>query len=121
MEVSQITTEGRIRTVLRAGVGTSFVLMFCGVVLIHATGERMPQTHRLSEYLQSVVHLSQLELPEVASTIAYTGILFLILTPFLRVFTALTAFIMERNWKFSAISFVVFVMLIGEIVYAVTK
>jgi uncharacterized membrane protein len=121
MEVSQITTEGRIRTVLRAGVGTSMALMFCGVVLLQLTGDRMLQTQRLNEYLQSVMHVSRLELPAIARTIAYTGILFLILTPLLRVFTALASFVIDRNWKFTAVSFIVFAMLIGEIVYAVTK
>ena len=53
-----------------------------------------------------------------ALTVVYVGLVLLMMMPFLRVFTAILGFLAEKDWKFSAVSLVVFLMLVGELVYS---
>jgi len=48
----------------------------------------------------------------------FAGLLLLMLTPFLRVLTALVGFAAERDRLFVAVSLVVFSLLLGELIYS---
>lgn len=48
----------------------------------------------------------------------YAGVILLIGTPFLRVLLAIVGFSMKRDWTFTIVSLVVFLMLLGELIYA---
>jgi len=52
-------------------------------------------------------------------TLMFSGLVFLMFTPILRVITAIFGFAMERDWRFVVVSLTVFLMLAGEIVYSV--
>lgn len=54
-------------------------------------------------------------------TTMFLGLVLLMLTPFLRVITALAGFAVEKDWKFVAVSLIVFLMLIGELVYSLYR
>ena len=47
------------------------------------------------------------------------GLVLLMLTPFLRVLTALAGFISEKDARFTAVSLVVLLMLVGELIYSI--
>jgi uncharacterized membrane protein len=49
-------------------------------------------------------------------TTMYLGLVLLMLTPFLRVLTAVAGFSAEKDWKFVGVAIIVFTMLIGELV-----
>ena len=46
----------------------------------------------------------------------YAGLVCLMLTPIVRVFTALIGFAAGKDWRFVAVSLVVFLMLLGEVI-----
>ncbi len=48
----------------------------------------------------------------------FAGLLFLMLTPFLRVLTAIGGFAAERDRTFVIVALVVFFMLLGELVFS---
>jgi uncharacterized membrane protein len=54
-------------------------------------------------------------------TTMFLGLVLLMLTPFLRVLTALVGFAAEKDWKFVIVSLVVLLMLIGELVYSLYR
>jgi uncharacterized membrane protein len=53
------------------------------------------------------------------ATLMFAGLVFLMLTPVLRVITAIFGFLMEHDWRFVFVSCVVLVLLAGEIVYSI--
>jgi uncharacterized membrane protein len=53
-----------------------------------------------------------------ATTIMFTGLVLLMLTPFLRVLTTLVLFWRERDWRFTALASAVLLMLAGQVVYS---
>lgn len=56
--------------------------------------------------------------PPTPLTFIHSGLLLLMLTPFLRVTATLLGFCFEKDWKFVSISFLVFSMLLVELVLA---
>ena len=52
------------------------------------------------------------------TTLMFAGLLLLMLTPFLRVFTAAVGFAAEKNRTFVLVALAVFVMLLGELVFS---
>lgn len=51
-------------------------------------------------------------------TLMFAGLLLLMLTPFLRVLTAAVGFAAEKDRAFMLVALVVFVMLLGELVFS---
>ena len=51
-------------------------------------------------------------------TLMFAGLLLLMLTPFLRVLTAAVGFAAEKDRTFMLVALVVFVMLLGELVFS---
>ncbi len=51
-------------------------------------------------------------------TLMFAGLVLLMFTPILRVITAVVGFVMEKNWTFVLVSSIVFIMLLGEIIYS---
>lgn len=49
----------------------------------------------------------------------FAGLVLLMFTPILRVVTAIVGFAVERDWKFVFVSLIVFILLIGEIIYSI--
>jgi len=50
--------------------------------------------------------------------VMFAGLLFLMLTPFLRVLTAVAGFAAERDRTFVIVGLVVFAMLLGELIFS---
>lgn len=55
---------------------------------------------------------------EFSEIVLQAGMILLIATPYLRVLSAIVGFSRERDRTFMAISMVVFLMLVGELMYA---
>jgi uncharacterized membrane protein len=52
-------------------------------------------------------------------TLMFAGLVLLMFTPILRVLTAVFGFTFEKDWRFVFVSSVVFLMLVGEIIYSI--
>ena len=102
--------------VLRLGVWGSALLIVLGLL----TSWVLPPESSASTEIPSISTV----LGEISSgsfggaTLMFAGLILLMLTPFLRVLIALTAFAAERDWKFAGISLVVFILLVGELVFS---
>ncbi|HEY4613435.1 MAG TPA: DUF1634 domain-containing protein, partial [Bacteroidota bacterium] len=53
-----------------------------------------------------------------AFTLLFAGLLVLMLTPFLRVLAALFAFLAEKDWRFAGVATLVFLILVGQLIYS---
>ena len=102
--------------VLRAGVLGSALTMCVGIftALLHphspAGGTGTPDLASLAARLVSGSFDS--------STVLLTGLVILMITPIVRVVTALAGFAAERDWRFVLVSAIVFILLAGEIIYS---
>lgn len=105
--------ERRIGAVLRVGIWGSSGLMILGLIgaATQSAGFQPPGANpSLKElFLHFFAH------PTDASTLMYAGLVCLMLTPILRVLTALFGFAAERDWKFVGVSLAIFLMLLGEV------
>jgi uncharacterized membrane protein len=102
--------------VLRAGVWTSAVLMGAGLLLAagRSFGDGVsPRSPSLTELFHNLA-VSPLD----PATLMFTGLVVLMLTPILRVMTAMTGFIAEKDRRFVAVAALVLLMLLGEVVYS---
>lgn len=103
--------------VLRLGVWISASLMIAGLILaviqpsVIVTTSGNPTLDDL--FVRFYVH------PFDAVTLLFAGLVVLMLTPVLRVLTAIIGFALEHDLRFVIVSSVVFVMLVGEIVYSI--
>jgi uncharacterized membrane protein len=110
------SAERWISASLRMGVWGSAGLMLLGLVLAwFSSGTlRLPtENPRPADVLHSLLAGS---LDPVV--LMFAGILFLMLTPFLRVLTAVVGFLSEKDWTFALVALVVFSMLIAELVHS---
>ncbi|MBI4428146.1 MAG: DUF1634 domain-containing protein [Ignavibacteriales bacterium] len=99
---------------LRLGVWFSAAFMVVGILLTYLeSGEMSKPPPTPSETFSSVFSR-----PVDSLTILVTGLLLLMFTPILRVFTAILGFLAEKDWRFTAVSLAVFLMLVGELVYS---
>lgn len=108
--------ERWIGRTLRVGVWGSAGLMILGLVLtwISATSPGLPaENPHPADVLRSLFSGS---LDPV--TLMFAGLLLLMLTPFLRVFTAAVGFAVDKDRTFVLVALVVFVMLLGELVFS---
>jgi uncharacterized membrane protein len=50
----------------------------------------------------------------------FAGLVLLMFTPILRIIAALFGFAIEKDWRFVLVSSIVFLMLVGEIIYSIS-
>ncbi len=105
-----------IGRVLRFGVWGSASLMIAGLIGAWFSGSALPIP---AENPATTVVLRNLFSGSVdPSTLIFAGLILLMLTPFLRVLTAAVGFAVERDRTFTIVSLVIFMMLVGELVYS---
>ena len=103
--------------VLRIGVWVSASLMIAGLLIATLS----PSTVVLLSSNPSLGSLAERMLSTTFDPVAlmFTGLVFLMFTPILRVITAVAGFAVEQDWRFVLVSSIVLLMLAGEIVYSV--
>ena len=102
--------------VLKLGVWISAILMAAGLfedAIDPSSVANSSATPSLSE-LGSRIFSRSFD----PSTLLFTGLVFLMCTPILRVITAIAGFSKERDWRFVLVSSIVLLLLGGEIVYS---
>ena len=103
--------------VLRIGVVVSAALMIAGLLIT----DFFPSTivaFSINPTLGSLV-IRILSGSFDPITLIFAGLVFLMLTPILRVITSVVGFGAERDWRFVFVSSVVLLLLTGEIVYSI--
>ena len=104
---------------LKAGVWLSGGVMLAGLVMYAFQSFAVPvppQNPTLSELIHNLLHGSF-----DPFTLMYVGLVLLMLTPILRVVTAIVGFAVERDRTFVFVSLTVFVLLICELIYSLYR
>ncbi|MCL4513227.1 MAG: DUF1634 domain-containing protein [Candidatus Eremiobacteraeota bacterium] len=104
--------------VLRIGVIASVAIMVLGMTLAFVEGNInvafMEKTYfkgDIHAFIQGWLHLKPFPIME-------TGILLLVLTPIMRVFTAMVLFaVEERDWLYTAVTFLVLTMTLSALIF----
>jgi len=114
--------ERWITRILRSGLVISASFMIIGLLLltIQSGPLTLPaENPSLGDLLGAFVNASTPhgQLSE-ALIFMYAGLVLLMFTPFLRVAATVVLFLLERDWKYTAIAMIVLLMLIGEVVFA---
>jgi uncharacterized membrane protein len=115
-DVAHHIVERWIGWALRIGVWGSATLMAVGLTLAWCSPGtlRLPSENpRPADVLHNLLSGS---LDPVM--LMFAGLLFLMLTPFLRVLTAAVGFAVEKDRTFVVVALVVFAMLLGELVFS---
>jgi uncharacterized membrane protein len=110
-------TERWTGRVLRIGVWVSASFMIAGL-LIAATCPSTIVAFSSNPTLGSLV-MRMLSGSFDPVTLMFSGLVFLMFTPIIRVITAVVGFGVERDWRFVFVSAVVLLLLAGEIVYSI--
>gem|GEM_PF-3597601 len=109
--------EAKTIRIVRMGVICSAVLMITGLVL---------------SVLFSFSSFSSVAEPNISGKIfgkgnnsigiflTFSGIIILVSTPILRVFTLFFSFIKRKDWRFALVALFVFILLSVEIIYSLT-
>jgi len=116
LAVNRHLVERWISWTLRIGVWGSATLMALGLALAWGSSGtlRLPSENpRPADVLHSLLSGS---LDPVM--LMFAGLLFLMLTPFLRVLTAVVGFAAEKDRTFVIVALVVFTMLLAEFVFS---
>jgi uncharacterized membrane protein len=115
-EATERRVERWIGRILRFGVWASAGLMVAGLVAawisdgaLRIPKENPPATEVLRQLLAGSLE---------PTTLIFGGLILLMLTPLLRVLTAAAGFIVAKDHKFTLVSFVIFLMLVGELAYS---
>lgn len=119
LEISDHThynTERWTSRVLRLGVWISAGLMIFGLLIAIISPSSIISISTNPSIKELVLRLLSGSFDPV--TLMYIGLVLLMLTPILRVITAVFGFTVEREWKFVFVSSIVLLLLIGEIVYS---
>jgi len=113
-QFSDEKAQDAISGVLRYGSILSAVVMALGLALALWRRQAMPRSGTLSAaaLLNNARHLDPAALTEL-------GILLLLLTPVFRVVVAVVSFALERDTKYLLISFGVFLVVLGSIIFAI--
>lgn len=108
--------------ILRVGVALSSFLMALGLLIgaLHTTPIPVPDRNPTLGELFSQILSGQLTSMTGSSaiTLMFTGLVVLMLTPFIRVATTLVIFWKEHDRRFTSIALVVLLMLMGQVVYS---
>jgi uncharacterized membrane protein len=102
--------------VLRLGVSVSASLMVLGLFFAAISPTPIDPLSTNPSFGMVAEHVFSSGFDPVI--LMFAGLLMLMLTPILRVITAACGFAMERDWRFAAVSSVVFILLAGEIIYS---
>ncbi|MBM4161350.1 MAG: DUF1634 domain-containing protein [Ignavibacteria bacterium] len=107
--------ERWISMALRIGVWSSAALMIAGLLAVWVSGSAsLPPSENLSpRALLRMLFSSSVD----GVTLIFSGLVVLMLTPFLRVLTAAIGFLAERDLKFAFVSLAVLSMLLGELFF----
>jgi uncharacterized membrane protein len=114
---TQYAAERWTSRVLRLGVWVSASLMILGLLIATIFPSSIvpfstnPSLGSLAERMFSITF--------DPITLMFSGLVLLMFTPVLRVITAVFGFAMERDWRFVAVSSIVLLMLVGEIIYSI--
>lgn len=114
--VTRPLVERWIGGVLRFGVWGSAGLMIAGLVSAWFSGapsDLPAENPAATEVLRNLFSGSA-----DPATLIFAGLILLMLTPFLRVLTAAAGFAVEKDRTFTIVSLVIFIMLVGELVYS---
>jgi uncharacterized membrane protein len=104
---------------LKFGVWLSGAVMVTGLLMYAVRSFSTPVPQRnpsLAELVHSLLHGSL-----DPFTLMYAGLVLLMLTPFLRVLTAAIGFAAEKDKRFTAVSLIVFALLICELLYSLYR
>ena len=118
--MDQVVTHHRlerwISRTLRLGVWASAVLMIAGLAgaWISESALRIPAENPSATEVLRDLFSGSLD----PTTLIFAGLVLLMLTPFLRVLTAAVGFAVEKDRTFTLVSLMIFVMLVGELVYS---
>jgi uncharacterized membrane protein len=102
--------------VLRIGVWTSACLMILGLLMATLSPSSIESDSTNPSLGILAKHLFSTTVDP--ATLMFAGLVMLMLTPILRVGTAIIGFILERDWRFVVVSSIVLLMLAAEIVYS---
>ncbi len=103
--------------ILRIGVWTSAGLMILGLFFAATVPSSVPPAITNPSLANLAAHLFSSSFDPV--TLLFAGLVLLMLTPILRVATAIVGFAVEHDWRFVAVSTIVLMLLCGEIVYSI--
>jgi uncharacterized membrane protein len=115
----QHTVERWTSQSLKGGVWLSGGVMILGLVWYAARSFSTPlpqQNPTIAQLLHSLINGSF-----DPFTLMYVGLILLMLTPFLRVLTAVVGFAVEKDRTFVFVSLLVFFFLIGELLYSLYR
>jgi uncharacterized membrane protein len=114
---AQYHTELWTARILRLGVWISASLMILGLIIASIWPSSITMLSTNPSLGDLLARLFSGSIDPV--TLMFIGLVLLMFTPILRVITALFGFTVERNWRFVLVSSIVFLMLVGEIIYSV--
>lgn len=116
-------SERWVGMTLRVGVWVSSLMMLSGLIMAFVTTtvslpERNPTLSELASFLTSneILHASG----RSSLALMYTGLVLLMLTPFFRVIATALAFASTKDRRYVAISILVLIMLIGQLIYSLS-
>ncbi len=108
---------------LRVGVWVSSLMMLSGLIMAFITGTvsvpaKNPTLSELVSFLMSdeLLHVSA----RSSLALMFTGLVLLMLTPFFRVIATTLAFASTKDRRYVAISILVLIMLIGQLIYSLS-
>jgi len=119
VEAIQHTVERWTSRSLKFGVSLSGGVMVFGLILFAAQSFSTPLPQHnptMSEILRNLTSGSINPF-----TLMYAGLILLMLTPFLRVLTAVAGFAAEKDKKFVLVSLAVFFFLMVELLYSLYR
>jgi len=119
MKADEHTVERWTSHSLRAGVLLSGAVMVAGLVWYAASAFVTPLPHHnptIAELLHSLF-TGALD----PFSLMYIGLIMLMLTPFLRVLTAVAGFAVQKDRTFVFVSLTVFFFLIAELLYSLYR
>ncbi len=100
---AQVRLDESLQTLLVIGLYLSVALVLFGLGLALVTHQNIPQSvYPLREIFPALLAMN-------AGGFLSLGLLVLIATPIIRVITSLISFLIERDWRFAAITLVVLV------------
>ena len=114
--VTHHLVERWIGRVLRFGVWGSAGLMIAGLISAWFSGTTLGLPTENPAATEVVRNLFSGSVDP--ATLIFAGLILLMLTPFLRVLTAAAGFAVEKDRTFTIVSLVIFLMLVGELVYS---
>lgn len=108
--------ERWIGRILRFGVWGSASLMVAGLISawLSESTLRIPIENPAATEVVRNLFSGTLD----STTLIFAGLILLMLTPFLRVLIAAAGFAVEKDHRFTLVSLVIFIMLVGELVYS---